>query len=153
MIAMDELGSSLPDPNKQTFPVLSPHPAAFQTGVIYEAVPPSGEDTGGGGENVAASAVPGSSAIELPQIYDQSNGYGEEAPHVTKDALKPTLPSVRILCGNLRQFASPIIPTCPCVNLYHFSVQRFLLFIHFHNVVPLGESCSSLLLSHAICCL
>ncbi|XP_072045718.1 uncharacterized protein [Amphiura filiformis] len=90
LITMDELGSSLPDPNKQTFPVLSPQPAAATPGgVVYdydEATPPPG-DMGG-------HYATGRSAIELPQIYDQSNGGAEDPSNASKDALKPTLPSV-----------------------------------------------------------
>lgn len=81
-----DLGSSLPDPNKQVFPLLSPHPVPVSAADIYDETTPTPKAIDAGNY--------GRSAIELPQIYDQSNTGAEEIGHANKDALKPTLPNV-----------------------------------------------------------
>ena len=85
-----DLGSSLPDPNKQVFPLLSPHPVPVSSADIYDETTPTPKATDAGNYSY------GRSAIELPQIYDQSNTGGEEMGNVNKDALKPTLPNVSL---------------------------------------------------------
>ena len=95
-----QLAMTLPDPNKQAFPLLSPHHPVMPPIMTYQSSPSPTKPLTTMAEAQALNSSGGlgksGGAIELPHIYDgQVSGIGgDDVTNTTKDALKPSLPRV-----------------------------------------------------------